>query len=81
MPDDRIYLTMPHKQIELWGITATSGNFRPYPIQTANIHFNVVVFHHNLQALLCVGDFFGKDSTDWQQYKSGKLKGKLNIKY
>ncbi|XP_070200579.1 CWF19-like protein 1 [Littorina saxatilis] len=24
--------------------------------------------------LLCVGDFFGSDDTDWQQYKSGKLK-------
>ena len=32
-------LLMPHKQIELWGITSTSGHFRPYQIQTANIHF------------------------------------------
>ena len=30
---------IPYKQIELWGITSTSGNFRPYQIQTANIHF------------------------------------------
>ena len=30
---------LPRKQIELWGIKSTSGNFRPYQIQTANIHF------------------------------------------
>ena len=34
-----IFPIIPHKQIELWGITSTSGNFRPYQIQTANIHF------------------------------------------
>ena len=39
MPDDLICPRMPHKQIELWGIISTSGNFRPYQIQTANIHF------------------------------------------
>ena len=33
---------MPRKQIELWDITSTSGNFRPYQIQTANIHFKFV---------------------------------------
>ena len=32
---------MHHKQIEIWGITSTSGNFRPYQIQIAFIHFNV----------------------------------------
>ena len=31
--------SMPRKQIELWDIRSTSGNFRPYQIQTANIHF------------------------------------------
>ena len=36
-----IYPRMSRKQIELWGIKSTSGNFRPYQIQTANIHFNV----------------------------------------
>ena len=33
---------VPRKQIELWDITSTSGNFRPYQIQTANIHFNPI---------------------------------------
>ena len=36
-----IYPRMSRKQIELWGIKSTSGNFRPYQIQTATIHFNV----------------------------------------
>ena len=40
MPDDFIYPRMPRKQIELWGIKSTSGNFQPYQIQTANIYFN-----------------------------------------
>ena len=40
MPWWSIYPIMHHKQIELWGIIPTSGNFRPYQIQTANIHFN-----------------------------------------
>ena len=40
MPDDFIYPRMPRKQIEVWGIKSTSGNFRPYQTQTANIHFN-----------------------------------------
>ena len=31
---------VPHNQIELWDITSTSGNFRPYQILTANIRFN-----------------------------------------
>ena len=35
------YPRMPHKQIELLGITSTTGNFRPYQIQTANIHFKL----------------------------------------
>ena len=35
MPDYLICPRIPHKQIELWGITSTSGNFRN---QTANIH-------------------------------------------
>ena len=39
MPDDLFIPGMPRKQIELWDITSTSGNFRPYQIQTANIHF------------------------------------------
>ena len=30
---------MHRKQIELWGIKSTSGNFRSYQIQTAIIHF------------------------------------------
>ena len=37
MPDYLICPRIPHKQIG--GITSTSGNFRPYQIQTANIHF------------------------------------------
>ncbi|KAL8597581.1 hypothetical protein ACOMHN_001512 [Nucella lapillus] len=28
--------------------------------------------------LLCAGDFFGRDSTDWDQYKSGKLKAPVS---
>ena len=36
---------IPCKQIELWDIASTSGNFQPYQIQTANIHFNVHSFH------------------------------------
>ena len=39
MPVIFIYPRMPRKQIELWGIKSTSGNFRPYQIQTADIHF------------------------------------------
>ena len=39
MPEDLSIPKMPRKQIELWDITSTSGNFRPYQIQTANIHF------------------------------------------
>ena len=39
MPDYPIFPRIPHKQIELWDITSSSGNFRPYQIQTANIHF------------------------------------------
>ena len=39
MPDDFIYPRMPREQIELWGIKSTSGNFWPYQIQTAIIHF------------------------------------------
>ena len=38
MPDDISIPRMPRKQIELWDITSTSVNFRPYQIQTANIH-------------------------------------------
>ena len=41
MPDDFIYPRIPHKQIQLWGIKSTSGNFRPYQIQTVNIHFKL----------------------------------------
>ena len=40
MFDDFMYPRMPCKQIERWGIKSTSDNFRPYQIQTANIHFN-----------------------------------------
>ena len=32
---------MHRKQIELWGIKSTSGNFRSYQIQTAIIHFKI----------------------------------------
>ena len=39
MPGDLSIPRKPRKQIELWDITSTSGNFRPYQIQTANIHF------------------------------------------
>ena len=39
---------MPRKQTELWDITSTSGNFRPYEIQTANIYFNGTVFKPNI---------------------------------
>ena len=39
MPGDFIYPRMRRKQIELWGIKSTSGNFRPYQIKTANIPF------------------------------------------
>ena len=39
MPDDLSIPRLPRKQIELWDTTSTSGNFRPYQIQTANIHF------------------------------------------
>ena len=41
MPNDFTYPRIPRKEIELWGIKSTAGNFRPYQIQTANIHFNV----------------------------------------
>ena len=43
MPDDLPILDprMPHKHIELLGIRLTSGHFRPYQIQTANIHFKM----------------------------------------
>ena len=41
MPDELSIPIMPHKQIELWDITLTSGNFHPYQIQTANIHFSL----------------------------------------
>ena len=46
---------MPCKQIELWDITSTSGNFRPYQIQTANIHFNVqlIPYPRGLQQNKC----------------------------
>ncbi|ESP05130.1 hypothetical protein LOTGIDRAFT_227825 [Lottia gigantea] len=30
----------------------------------------------NFDVLLCVGDFFGNDSAEWEDYKSGKIKGK-----
>ena len=40
MPDDLPILDKNNKRIELWGIRSTSGHFRPYQIQTANIHFN-----------------------------------------
>ena len=43
MPDYHICPRIPHNHIELWGITSTSGNFRPYQIQTANIHFKVSI--------------------------------------
>ena len=39
IPKDLSIPRMPRKQIELWDITLTSGNFRSYQIQTANIHF------------------------------------------
>ena len=39
MPNELSIPSMPRKQIELWDITSTSGNFRPYQIQTAIIHF------------------------------------------
>ena len=42
---------MHHKQIELWGITSTSGNFRPYQIQTALIPFKQKIDVMNLLAL------------------------------
>ena len=38
MPDDLFIPECPHKQTELWDITSTSGHFRSYQIQTANIH-------------------------------------------
>ena len=41
MPTDFICPRMTRKRIEQWGIKSTSGNFRPYQIQTANIHFKV----------------------------------------
>ena len=41
MPEDLSIPGMPRKQIEIWDITSNSGNFRPYQIQTANIHFKV----------------------------------------
>ena len=37
-----MYPRMHHKLIELWGIISTSGNFRPYQIQTAFIHCNAI---------------------------------------
>ena len=51
MPKDFIYPIMPRKQIELWGIKSTSGNFRPYQIQTANIHFNIIGLDENSESL------------------------------
>ena len=33
MSDDLSIPRMSRKQIELWDITSTSGNFRPYQIQ------------------------------------------------
>ena len=35
-----IYPMIHHKQIELWGIKSTSGNFRSYQIQIAFTPFN-----------------------------------------
>ena len=53
MPDELSIPRMPRKQIELWDITSTSGNFRPYQIQTANIYFN--------QFCVCTGYNLAKD--------------------
>ena len=41
IPGELSILRMACKQIELCDITSTSGNFRPYQIQTANIHFKI----------------------------------------
>ena len=40
MPKDLSIPRMSSKQSELWDIKSTSGNIRPFQIQTANIHFN-----------------------------------------
>ena len=46
MPHDLSIPRKPRKQIELWDISSTSGNFRPYQIQTANIHFKLILWNY-----------------------------------
>ena len=41
IPDELSIPRMPRKQFELGDITSTSGNFRSYQIQRANIHFKL----------------------------------------
>ena len=51
-PDDSISPRIPRKQIELWGIKSTSGNFRSYQIQTATIHFNLQTVKQTIEVRL-----------------------------
>ena len=46
MPDFLICPRIPHKRIELWGITSTSGHIK---FQIANIHFNVQISLCNIR--------------------------------
>ena len=51
---------LPRKQIELWGIKSTSGNFPPYQIQTATFHFKVyeiINSMHKLKLYVLVSNF------------------------
>ena len=34
-----------------------------------------------MQMLLCVGEFFGADKTEWELYKSGQEKGRQNTSF
>ena len=48
------------KKIQLWGIISTSGNFRPYQIQTAFISLNCYVWLNHFRFLVC---YYSKATT------------------
>ena len=59
MPNDLSIPRMSRKQIELWDITSTSGNLRPYQIQTANVHFRAYISLTMGRTLIKLGEIVG----------------------
>ena len=71
MPDDLPILDKNNKRFELWGIRSTSGHFRPYQIQIANIHFKFSYSQKNFSENSKLSYTISKEQCDRWEWFSG----------